>query len=151
MAPKADKGQKGNAQTPFSILRPLSVSSNRGCQGNAKGYRATRFDLPFLLQWSSKGSKPNQAKLGEENKMYYSQEVRGQLGFDAFMPVARVMMPQSPTTNGSQHVNDISCMHVQLKRWVERGKEEEAAREAGPPPPPIVSGESFSSAAPLSK
>ncbi|GFR51634.1 hypothetical protein Agub_g13990, partial [Astrephomene gubernaculifera] len=82
----SSQGQQKTSQSPFSLFRPAS--------------------------WSKGINKAKQAKLGEENNMYF---------------------------------------HPELKRWVERGKEEEAEREAaGPGPPPVVSGGSFN-AAPLHK
>ncbi|PNW70965.1 hypothetical protein CHLRE_17g740750v5 [Chlamydomonas reinhardtii] len=80
------------------------MSSQPGPEGQAK-QATSPFSLFKPISWAKGGKKVKQAKLGEENNMYY---------------------------------------HPELKRWVERGKEDEAAAEAaGPPPPPVLSGGSI--------
>ncbi|GLC46034.1 hypothetical protein PLESTB_001025700 [Pleodorina starrii] len=74
--------------------------------------KTSPFNIFKAATWTNGRKKAKQAKLGEENNMYF---------------------------------------HPELKRWVERGKEDEAEREAaGPPPPPVLSAGSLTST-PLSK
>ncbi|EFJ42999.1 hypothetical protein VOLCADRAFT_107038 [Volvox carteri f. nagariensis] len=79
-----------------------------------------------------------------------SQQQPAQSPFKLFSRVSWTNRGKKPKQGSLGEENNM-YYHPELKRWVERGKEEEAEREAaGPPPPPVMSGASIASA-PLSK
>lgn len=86
-----------------------------------------------LPQWN-KGKKPKVAHLGEESTMYYNEKVG--------RPSAGVCLTLlhrfgGPWLKAPVHALTLwHAPHVQLKRWVEPGKEDEIMNDPGAAPPP---------------
>lgn len=152
------KGQKQPASGGFSLFKlgGVSVTRHRARVGRteASPHALLTPRLPPRAnrdaQWQSGSGKkkPKVASLGEESNMYYHPEVRwARRGAGAGSArLLRVSARGDTLARGDggagrrprrgrarRHV-----LRAQLKRWVERGKEDEAAADASPPPPPTA-------------